>query len=86
MTSRLPIATDSSRPSQQSRSRGQPQQSSLRHIATGMNNVALGSNLANPASLFEFSPADISTARRQTFKVGDMVHHEHIRQAIINPK
>jgi hypothetical protein len=86
MTSRLPIATDSYRPSQQSRSRGQPQRSSLRHIATGMNNVALGSNLANPASLFEFSPADISTARRQTFKVGDMVHHEHIRQAIINPK
>jgi hypothetical protein len=86
MTPRLPIATDSYRPSQQSHSRGQPQQSSLRHIATGMNNVALGNNPVNPASLFEFSPADISIARRQTFKVGDMVHHEHIRQAIVNPK
>jgi hypothetical protein len=71
---------------QQPRPRGQSRQSSLGTLAADFNSVGLNNASLVQDGPFEFLDDAIHRARNVTFKIGDVVHHEYIRQARLNPK
>jgi hypothetical protein len=40
----------------------------------------------NPLPMFQFNENEVSGARNTTYKIGDLVAHEYIRQARLNPR
>jgi hypothetical protein len=71
---------------QQPRPREQSRVSSLRNLAADFNSVGLNNGTLIQEGPFEFLDDAIHRARNATFKIGDVVHHEYIRQARLNPK